>query len=172
MLQRGLESTSPTLRAGSAQVAGRGNHPSLVPALARIALSDKDRTVRSQAIIALSMQARWRDLTALDGLIAIVDATTSSVADRMQAMQAIDEALTPLKRGGLAVDHPEKPVNIEESAGLWALVRNARDKQLGSTATTLLRAWKITGEDGTQLAVSLAARVGESRRSVPAAGAR
>jgi len=137
VLQRGLDSASPTLRAGSAQVAGRGNHPSLVPILARIALADKDRAVRSQAILALSTQARWRDLAALDGLIAILDAKASSAADRIQAMQAIDEALSPLKRCGLAVDYPNKPVNLEESAGLWALQRQADDKTLGPSSTAV-----------------------------------
>jgi hypothetical protein len=171
VLQRGLDSVAAAVRVACARAAGLGNHPALVPTLARLALEDKDRDVREQALAALTTQARWRDLAALDGLIAVLDRAAGSPSDRLLAAQGIDAALTPLKRGGLAVDYPAKPVNLEESAGLWALHRQVGDKVLGKTVVGILHSWGITGEDATSLASALAGRVGDSYRNRPAQAA-
>lgn len=84
--------------------------------------SDADTTVRLKAIEALGVHARWRYFDALERLSAIALDRTRPEADRLAAIRALDFAVLLDGAHGLALDYPQRELNLRPTRALWTWI--------------------------------------------------
>lgn len=85
--------------------------------------ADADAEVRLKVIEAFGVHARWRYFDALERLSAIALARTNAGADRLAAIQALDFAVRLDAAHGLALDYPQRELNLRPTRALWTWIQ-------------------------------------------------